>query len=357
MVIHLIENGTLCNQILDNIPENPRIPMYNFLLDLTSENDKEKSIYFTGADSFITEMWNEIIQKNWRQLYVRKFIPQQFKVSCGEFYSYKNGKKRISIRNMYQLTQAWRRLCDKNEQEFLRKWDEIFNEKLLLSTHSKCQKTSLPRYISPKLSYLLGWLCGDGNLQYGKNRYLIKISEKSKEQLEKIIKPLFQELFGVNPQIYLRYGKGYAIQIGSKPIYNFFTKIMKIKVGEIPAIINEFDLVNKKYFLIRIFDSEGYVNATYQNSRIIITQAKKVFLKTLIRLFNEQGFYFNGPLKQRNNLGEWYRIDLRRKLEIVRYARCIGSCHIDKLRKLSQLVDTIEKNWGSKFTLASRKSS
>ena len=113
MVIHLIENGTLCNQILDNIPENPRIPMYNFLLDLTSENDKEKSIYFTGADSFITEMWNEIIQKNWRQLYVRKFIPQQFKVSCGEFYSYKNGKKRISIRNMYQLTQAWRRLCDK----------------------------------------------------------------------------------------------------------------------------------------------------------------------------------------------------------------------------------------------------
>jgi hypothetical protein len=354
MTPYTFDDKKLHDQILESIPDKPRIPIKNFLLDLVCEEDcKERSIYLKGADPFIKEMWHEIIQKNWRRLNIRKFVPTKFNISYSAIYGYKSGRKNISIQTMYQLTKIWKELCNKSEKEFLRKWDEIFNKKLFLSTHSKYQKTSLPRYISPKLSYLLGWICGDGNLQHEDGHYVVKISEKSKEQLEVILKPLFREVFEVDPPIFLRYGRGYAIQIGSKSIYRFFTKVIKIKVGEIPSIIDDFDSINKKYFLIGLFDAEGYVDAKYLDSRVTITQSKKDFLEHVMMLFNEIGILFTGPHFHKNYLGYWYSIEVRKKMEILRYARYVGSCHVDKLKKLEQLVDVIEKNWSGKSTVAS----
>lgn len=340
-----------CKNILEKIPDEPRIPIANYLLDLVCEDDrKEKSIYLDGAEHIIKDIWDEIIRKNRRKLYVRKFIPEKLNITPSVFYAYKNGRKKISIQTMYQLIKLWKECCNKSEGEFLKRWNDIFNKKLFLSTHSKYQRTSLPRYISPKLSYLLGWICGDGNLQECKNHYLVKISEKSKDQLEFILKPLFQEIFGVSTPIFLRYGKGYAIQIGSKPIFRFLKNVIKIKVGEIPSIINNFDLINKKYFLIGLFDAEGYVDTNYLDSRIVISQSKKDFLEKVIKLFNEIDIVFTGPHAHKNNLGVWYSIKVRRKMEILRYAHNVGSCHVDKSQKLQALVEIIEKNWNCKFT-------
>jgi hypothetical protein len=69
MTPYTFDDKKLHDQILESIPDKPRIPIKNFLLDLVCEEDcKERSIYLKGADPFIKEMWHEIIQKNWRRL-------------------------------------------------------------------------------------------------------------------------------------------------------------------------------------------------------------------------------------------------------------------------------------------------
>lgn len=334
--------------ILQKIPDEPRIPIKNFLLDLICEMDgKMKSIYMKNASDIIKEIWHEIINNNWRELNVRKLIPNKLNITGSLFYAYKNGRKNISVRTMFNLIKLWQKLCNKKDKEVIDKWNEIFDMKLLLSTHSKCQKTSLPRHINPKLSYLLGWICGDGNLQEGGNHYTLKISEKSKKQLEIILKPLFIELFEVDPPIFIRNGNSYAIQIGSKIIFRFFKNVMEIRVGQIPPIINDFDLTNKKYFLIGLFDAEGYVNPKYSDSVIIISQSNKKFLEKVIYLFNEIKINFIGPHKHKTDLGIWYTIEIRRKIEILKYVQNMGSFHVEKSKKLQQLVNKIEKKWHS----------
>jgi len=341
-------DSCISENILEKIPDDPHIPIKNYLLDLIDDNDGiEKSIYLNDASGIIQEIWEEIIQKNWRKLNVRKFIPENFRVTPSSFYAYKNSRKNISISTMYKLIKIWQEFCNKSEEESIRKWDDIFNKELLLSTRSKCQKTSLPRYIDPKLSYLLGWICGDGNLQESGNHYLVKISEKSREQLEIILRPLFVDVFGVFPPIFLRYGNGYAIQIGSKSILRFLQKVMKIKVGQIPKIVDDFDPVNKKYFLMGLFDAEGYVNTTYSDSAIIISQSSKFFLETVIELFRNINISFTGPQYHKTDLGIWYTIKIRKKLEILKFIHEIGSCHVDKAKRLRILRDIIEKNWNS----------
>jgi len=334
------------NTIIQNIPEKPMIPLHNFLLDLIDDSDgKEKSIYLNNTSNLLKEIWSEIIFMNWRILNVRDFIPNNFGITTSTFYGYKNGRKNISIPIMYNLICQWRVLCNKELDDVDKKWDEVFNKNFLLSTRSKCQKTSLPRFINPKLSYILGWICGDGNLQFGKNHYVIKISEKSINQLKFVLTPLFFEIFGVIPSIYKRYGNGYAIQIGSKPILRFLKNVMKIKIGEIPDIVYEFDRLNKLNFLKGIFDAEGYVNSKYKHSTIIISQSSEIFLKKIINLFKEIGIIFIGPQFHKTELGVWYTIRIRKKLEILKFIEIVGSNHVDKIQKLNSLRNEIEKNW------------
>ena len=331
---------------IKEIPEKPKIPLNNYLLELLDEEDgKEKSIYLNNAESIIREIWDEIIQNSWRKLNVRKYIPENFGVTSSVFYDYKNGKKNISIKHMYCLIKTWQKLCNKDEDEIKTKWDEIFDKKLLLSTKSKCQKTSLPRVINPRLSYLMGWICGDGSFQNFGNHFTIGISEKSKIQLELVLKPLFQDVFDVNPPIFSRSENGYAIQIGSKPILKFFKNVLNVEVGKIPLIVNDFDEINKKFFLMGILDSEGYVNPKYLDSVIVISQSNKHFLEKVIILFSEININFTGPHRHKTNLGIWYTIKIRRKMDILKFIYTIGSCHIDKSKRLTKLRDTIEKNW------------
>jgi len=328
------------------IPEKPRIPLDNYLLDLIDNEDgKEKSIYLNDAESIIKDLWYEIIQNNWRKINVRQFIPKNFGVTASVFYGYKNGKKRISITNMYRLIEVWQHYCEKDKDEINAKWNEIFDKKLTLSTQSKCQKTSLPRFINPRLSYLMGWICGDGNLQRGGNHYIVKISEKSKDQLEFILKPLFEDVFEVNPPIFRRYCNGYAIQIGSKSILKFFKKALNVEVGKIPLIVNDFDEINKKYFLIGLFDAEGYVDSKYLDSVVVISQNNKQFLEKVINLFSEININFTGPHRHKSNLGIWYTIKIRKKMDILKFINDVGSCHIDKSKRLKKLRYIIEKNW------------
>jgi len=209
----------------------------------------------------------------------------------------------------------------------------------------KIAGSDLPRFITPKLSYLIGWLCGDGS--FSSNRYYIKISEKSRDQLVKVLKPLIKDLFGVDVPIFKKSAKGFAIQFGSKPVFKFFKRVLKLKVGKTPKIIELIDKTNKVCFIRGIFDSEGYVDDSYLNSKIVISQASKKFLRKVISLCKQIGIEFKGPYFHKTKLGTWYTIQIRKKREILKFFRYICSSHINKLNKLENLVRKIEEKWGS----------
>jgi len=329
------------------IPDEPKIPLDNYLLDLTDKEDgKENSVYLRNVEDFIEEIWGEMVTDNWKELDVRRLIRDELGVSVGVFYGYKNNRKSISIGMLYRLLILWKRYCNKTDYELQQKWDKIFNSEIYFTTHSKHQKTYLPKFITPKLCYLIGWMVGDGHLRGGDGRYLIKISEKNKQQLELILRPLIKDLFGIDVPIFIGYGRGYRIQFGNKTIYRFLSKILKVRVGEIPTIVESMNVTCKKYFLMGVFDSEGCVIKS--RNRLTITQSKRSFLEYIIRLLNELDVYPNGPTFHKTKLGEWYSIRVESKKEFLKFARRVGSNHIDKSRLMKMWVIRIENNRNSR---------
>lgn len=325
-------NEDRVNNIINSIPNEPCMPLHNYLLELTDESDvKEASLYLNDINSFIKEIWLDITKHNKN---ARSAVSNKLNIYLNSIYGYKNGRKAISIKMMNELIKF-----SNNDQ--VKIWDKIFYSNFTVSTHSKHQKTKLPKHITPKLSYILGWICGDGHLKQMHN-YVVKISEKSMYQLF-LLKNIFKEIFDVETPIFKRYMNGYAIQIGSKPIYRFLTKVIKIKVGEVPEIVDSMDKVNKKYFLLGILDSEGYISGDY---RIAITQSNREFLIKIMHLFNELNIKFTGPYFHKTKLGEWFTIQIRKKSEIFKFNDLFGSCHTDKKRKLEILVNKIENRNG-----------
>ncbi|MEM5773085.1 MAG: LAGLIDADG family homing endonuclease [Candidatus Aenigmatarchaeota archaeon] len=283
------------------MPYEPQVPLKNYLLNLVSPNDsKENSIYLRNVESFIKEIWNEIVEMNWRKLNVRELIPKELGISCSIFYAHKNGRKSISIQLLFKLLKLWEKYCNKSNDQVKQKWDEIFNSN--------------------------------------------KISEKNKQQLELILSPLIKNLFGINVPIFIGYGNGYRIQFGNKPIHRFLTKVLKIKTGEVPRFIKKLDEANKRYFLMGIFDSEGCVSKS--RNRLIISQAKLSFLEEIIELLNEMNIYPNGPTFHKTKLGVWYEVRVESKEEFLKFAKNIGSNHVEKFKLLQMWVNKIENRDG-----------
>lgn len=338
---------------MDCIPEEPKIPIRNYLVELVErENENWNGIYIRNIENVIKKIWTEIVESKGRQLYVRKLFPERFGISSSTFYHYKNGKRSISIQMLEKLLLFWQESCNKSSEEVEKKWDKIFESDLVFGTKSLRQKITLPQFFTPKLAYLAGWICGDGSLNRQHN-YVLKISEKSKSQLELILKPLLNQIFNVEAPIFQKSPGGYAIQIGSKPIYMFLTRILRIEVGKIPKFIEDMTCKLKSYYLAGFFDADGYVNPSYLNSKIEILQSNQNMLKGLIELFADLNITFNEPRMRENDKGKWYYIQLRKKSEILKFASRIPSHHIDKFQRLKALEAKIEKNW-SQYSPTSR---
>ena len=326
-----------------NIPSNPKIPLKNYLLDLVADSDgKESSVYLKGLERFIQEVWIEIVGNNWRKLQVEKLIPR--KLGVCSIYQYKNGRKAISIQMMYKLLLLWKIYCRRDNKDVERIWNEIYEDDFTFSVHKGLQPTRLPKCLTPKLSYLIGWICGDGHMTDYGNHYLIKMSEKSLEELY-LLKSLFKYLFGIDAPIFRICRGGYALQFGNKPVFRFLTQVLRIKIGEIPEIISKLEKINKRYFLAGIFDSEGYV--AKNRYRLTISQANSVFLEKIMVLSYEIGIEFRGPTTHKSKLGTWYTIRIDKKDEVLKFSNLIGSCHVDKSKLLAEKISKIYEDRNS----------
>ena len=138
---------------------------------------------------------------------------------------------------------------------------------------------------------------------------------------------------------------GHCLRVYSKPVYRFFKDVLGISVGEIPAIVDFMDPVNRQYFLRGVFDAEGDVDANYTRSRVRISQASRKFLIKLISLFNKSGISVNGPYgpfykyptEEWNVFSKWYYLEIRKKSEILRFIEKVGSSHLNKAPRLESL--------------------
>lgn len=331
---------------MKSLPETPKTSLGNYLPELSEETlGDHDGIYLENAANMIEEIWGEIVETE-ENINVRELFPEQFGISSTTFYDYKNGEKSISIRTFERLLQLWQELCDKSGDEIRKKWNRLLKSDITYGTKSLRQEVKLPKYLTPKLAYLIGWICGDGSLNRQHN-YVLKISEKSKKQLKLVLKPLLNEIFNVNSPIFKRSPGGYAIQIGSKSIFIFLTRILKIRVGRVPEFIKDENDKIKSCFLAGFFDADGYVNFSYKDYGIEIFQSRCSTLESLIELSNSLEIPFKGPHARQNNKGKWYFIFLRKKSDILKFISKVRSNHIDKSRKIRDLEEKIEKNWNN----------
>jgi LAGLIDADG-like domain len=310
-----------------DIPELPRIPLSNYLLTLVDEKDcKGRSLYLVGAVEFVAELWKEI-KSNRARLNVRELVPGELGIHYNSLYMYMNGKKAVSIELVQRLLELWKTTCRREESDVQERFNQLYQQNLPLIGRRGDRRTHLPLFITPRLCYLTGWIVGDGSLNEAHN-YVLKITEESREQLSEILKPLITAEFGIYPPIFRVFGKGYAIQFGSKSIYRFMTRILQLKVGEIPSFIFSLDPICKKYFLMGVFDAEGCVHK--DRHRVSIAQGDRDFLLKIQGMFKELGVKFYGPTLHTTRLGSWFTIQLSSKAGFVRFSKTIGSNHVKK---------------------------
>jgi len=327
-----------------DFPNEPKIPLDNYLLKLVDKKDGiGSSLYLYGVEFFVKELWEEITESD---KILKKDLLEKLQVQASPFCAIMKGKRGISIQQLYKLLTLWGKLCNKNDSELKKKWDGIYKNDFLIASFSKPIKVKLPKFITPKLAYIIGLIIGDGCFDCSSNKERIKINEKNREQLELIIKPITEELFGI--KCYVRKDNpGPCLRIFSKSVYRFFRKVLGIKVGRIPKLIWTLDETNKSFLIRGLFDSEGDVDANYLRSKVRISQNSKQFLKNLLLLMKSIDISANGPygpnFGSRN--GVCYNIEVRKKSEILKFKQIIGTSHLEKNKKLEILTNEIKDKY------------
>lgn len=122
-----------------NIPNKPKIPLDNYLLKLVDKKDGiGNSLYLYNIEDVIKEIWKEIIKKG--NANVRKLIPKELKMQTSPFYHALNGKRGISVQQIYKLLQLWKIRCNKIDTDVKQRWDKIYNSDFFVASFSKSQK-------------------------------------------------------------------------------------------------------------------------------------------------------------------------------------------------------------------------
>ncbi len=329
----------------------------NYLLQLVDENDTiGNSLYLYDIGHIINSLWNEII-KTKKKVNIRKLVPEVFGLEPTYLYAIMKNKRGISIQSAYKLLKLWETFCNKQDNEITKQWNNIHNI-CKISSFSKPEKIILPKSLTPSLSYLIGFIVGDGCFDSYGSHYRIKISEQKIEQLD-FLKNIIVKIFGVKCLIRNEGSnrqKSNFLIINSKPVFRFLTKVLRIKVGEVPKFIKQSDIENKKYFMRGIFDADGSVDPKYIRCRIRLFQKSSDLLRDIINMLKEVEISANGPYNQMKKpsknfpyFSEWFTIEIRKKSEILKFIREIGSSHVEKAPKMKFLEKEIYNRY--KYTL------
>ena len=232
----------------------------------------------------------------------------------------------------------------------------LFNEtKYFGGTNTK--KYKLPRCITPKFAYLLGYIMGDGHLANPSDKISngsmynaeIRITTNERHHLEYLQK-IFVELFGYKPPLFKE--KEFYRLIGrSKVVHRFLDKICGIPTGNkkektvIPKIISG-NKVLERYFLSGFFDSDGsvvFANGKIRGLRIkqhnkkILEQCYEVLKVTGIE---SVGIYTDNGLRN-NKITYGYVLAIQNQRDIKKF---IDNFYSIKIQEKVQLMDEKPKH-------------
>lgn len=323
----------------------------NYLLVLKNkENRKHKeNICIYGVSSIIKLVYLDIKKRDYGEI---KSMLNKLKIPYQTIYSWISGSNPIPISKTYNLINFWQKSCNLTEKEFIEKWDLIYEENKGFSQNGQ-RRVVLPKEINENLGYLVGFFQGDGHLKKentkGFQEYSIYFYEGNKKILENI-NIIIQKEFGISGNIYLGTNKKdykcYTLRISSKPIYNFFKNILKLKTGkkvrniETPEIIKKSELPIQLSFIKGFFDAEGGVGETKKNPWLDLGQASKetpceilIWIKDKL---NESGIILSEPRRTKNQ--EYFRIRTAKRETIKRFFNIVSSEHIEKINKFKKII-------------------
>ena len=251
----------------------------------------------------------------------------KFGLSSRMFYFYRNGERAVNSDLFRSIinTSSERKILLKN----------AFDSFTGISSNGN-SSIRLPKFYSPKLAYLTGFIIGDGHVS---KRSEIVIWEET-EKHSRYICNLIKNIFGYNP-IILDEKSYYRIIINSAPIHFFFTKIIKLAEGKkkLKERIPDFIFLDSKFthsFLRGIFDSDGGVTISKNKKSVLLSSANDKFLTEINLLLNRFDINFPGPYKSGNRKG--YEIRTFKSSEIKKFNQKIGFLHPVKSNRANALV-------------------
>jgi len=180
----------------------------------------------------------------------------------------------------------------KHISQYIETADTLFKTKFSKRTFT------IPIYLTPKLSYFIGYFAADGALKNifksfdnrGRFDYKFKVGDEFLVQTQ-IIQNIFNELFGYAPPIRTeRIEKGekyYYIELGSKVVYRYLTGTFGFPCGsktdclEIPPIIRNAPKELRKWFVRGFLDADGAVKTMEQYDDIPVGNYVYINIKPL----------------------------------------------------------------------------
>src|SRR3989344_5844123 len=200
---------------------------------------------------------------------------------------------------------------------------KIYKDSIICT--SKIEKVKIPKYLTPKLAYFIGYFQGDGCL--GKDKKRITFADEFKEQLY-IINNLTFNLFNTKGSI--RLGTSsistknfYRLEINRNIINLFLNKYWKFFRGakeniRIPKIMFK----NKKIlrlYLMGLFDAEGTLPKNANKCKqIFIDIAMKdlLMIKDIRKALKEFGVTTLRPYPRKSISPTTYKINITWELRI-----------------------------------------
>ena len=250
-----------------------------------------------------------------------------FGLSERMFYFYRNGERAVNVNLFNNIVEK------SSKKETLLK--DAFSSFTGISSNGN-SSISLPKFYSPELAYITGFIIGDGHVSKRTEIVLWEETEKHSVYLRNLVK----NVFGYNP-ILLDEKSYYRVIINSAPIHFFFTKVINLVEGKkkLKERIPKFVFLNSEFilnFLRGIFDSDGGVTISKDKKSILLSSVNERFLNEVNLLLNRFNINFPGPYKSGNRRG--YEIRTFKNSEIKKFNQKIGFLHPVKSNRANALV-------------------
>ena len=164
-------------------------------------------------------------------------------------------------------------------------------QELLIYSPYSTKIIKIPLKLSIELCALAGFVIGDGHIR--KSKFSIEVGVTDFEII-KSIATMIKKSFDWDATIRIQKSKGkqdiFRIQIDSKPIWLFFTKILEIPPGKkcftvkVPDVISHSDLEFKRWFLSGLFLADGGIK---KHHFICFTSCSKTLIEGIEKILKE----------------------------------------------------------------------